>query len=210
MRNAARSCGKQAVRMTIATAPTTVPIMRYQPLRSDAPKMRLTDDRRRGAGPIGAVKLEPERDVKSETDRSPQPQPEQQRRAGRPRRVRRLRLPSGSRTAIRRPLALADSVRHSQAHPFSPHDGPLRRRALPRIRGSPESKIARTRAAAEADRCMMYNAQSESPKLETLVNRRGRCQTISPDSVSVHRLAINDSTSATCTLSSRPLTGTEP
>src|SRR5215831_21219447 len=53
---------------------------------------------------------------------------------------------------------------------------------------------------------MMYNAQTERPKLETLVNRRGRCQTISPDSVSVRRLAINDSTSATCTHSSRPPT----
>src|SRR5262249_41872139 len=56
----------------------------------------------------------------------------------------------------------------------------------------------------------MYNAQSERSKLGTLVNRRGRCQTISPDSVSVRRLAINDSTSATCTHSSRPPTRTEP
>ena len=33
-----RSCGKHAVITTIATAPTTVPIRRYQPLRNDAPR----------------------------------------------------------------------------------------------------------------------------------------------------------------------------
>jgi hypothetical protein len=38
MRNGARSCGKHAVSTTIATAPITVPIRRYQTLRSDAPR----------------------------------------------------------------------------------------------------------------------------------------------------------------------------
>src|SRR5438128_12186654 len=33
-----RSCGKHAVSTTIATAPTTVPIMRNQPLRNEAPR----------------------------------------------------------------------------------------------------------------------------------------------------------------------------
>ena len=36
-RKAIRSCGKHAVSTTIMTAPTTVPIMRNQPLRSEAP-----------------------------------------------------------------------------------------------------------------------------------------------------------------------------
>jgi hypothetical protein len=38
-RKSARSCGKHAVRMTIAIAPTTVPIMRNEPLRSEAPRL---------------------------------------------------------------------------------------------------------------------------------------------------------------------------
>ena len=37
-RKATRFCGKHAVSTTIATAPTTVPIMRNQPLRSEAPR----------------------------------------------------------------------------------------------------------------------------------------------------------------------------
>jgi hypothetical protein len=40
----------------------------------------LTNDPRRGAGPNGVVKLEPEGDVKGETDGRPQAQAEQQRR----------------------------------------------------------------------------------------------------------------------------------
>src|ERR1700750_937368 len=36
-RKAIRSCGKHAVRITIIVAPTTVPIIRNQPLRSEAP-----------------------------------------------------------------------------------------------------------------------------------------------------------------------------
>src|ERR1700751_5416647 len=37
-RKPTRSCGKTAARATIQTAPTTVPIKRYQPLRSEAPR----------------------------------------------------------------------------------------------------------------------------------------------------------------------------
>jgi hypothetical protein len=37
MKKTDRSCGKQAVSATIAAAPTTVPMMRYHPLRSEAP-----------------------------------------------------------------------------------------------------------------------------------------------------------------------------
>jgi hypothetical protein len=37
-RKAMRSCGKHPVSTTIATAPTTVPIMRNHPLRSEAPR----------------------------------------------------------------------------------------------------------------------------------------------------------------------------
>src|SRR3954463_8692234 len=36
-RKATRSCGKHAVSTTISVAPTTVPIIRNQPLRSEAP-----------------------------------------------------------------------------------------------------------------------------------------------------------------------------
>ena len=64
---------------TIATAPTTVPIIRYQPLRSEAPRLRLADDRRGGPGPERVVELEPERDVEREADRSPKAQAEQER-----------------------------------------------------------------------------------------------------------------------------------
>src|SRR5215470_18847691 len=45
---------------------------------------------------------------------------------------------------------------------------------------------------------------------EISVNRKAQCQTISLDSVSAHRWAINGSTSATCTHSNRPPTRTEP
>ena len=44
--------------------------------------MGLTDDCRCSACPIRVVELEPERDVESETHRSPQPQPKEQRWAG--------------------------------------------------------------------------------------------------------------------------------
>ena len=37
-RKAMRSCGKQAVSTTMAIPPTIVPIMRYQPLRNEAPR----------------------------------------------------------------------------------------------------------------------------------------------------------------------------
>jgi len=37
-RKAMRSCGKQAVSITMAIPPTIVPIMRYQPLRNGAPR----------------------------------------------------------------------------------------------------------------------------------------------------------------------------
>ena len=39
MRNAARLCTKHPVITTMTVAPTTVPIMRYQPLRREAPKV---------------------------------------------------------------------------------------------------------------------------------------------------------------------------
>src|SRR5262249_57191010 len=83
-------------------------------------KMRLTDDRRRGAGPIGVVKLEPKRDVKSETDRGPQPQPEQQRRARRPRPGRPLPPPSRRPPAVPPPPPPGPSVPPSPARPRSP------------------------------------------------------------------------------------------
>ena len=53
------------------------------PFAQRSAKMRLTDDRRRRAGPKGIVELEPERDVERETDRSPEPQAKQQRRSRR-------------------------------------------------------------------------------------------------------------------------------
>jgi hypothetical protein len=51
-------------------------------------KVRLAYDRRRRARPRSVVELEPERDTEGETDRGPEPQPEQQRRAYGPRCIR--------------------------------------------------------------------------------------------------------------------------
>jgi hypothetical protein len=59
-------------------APTTVPIIRNQPLRCEA-ELRLTYDRRGRAGPKWVIKLEPERDEEGETDRSTQPNAKEQR-----------------------------------------------------------------------------------------------------------------------------------
>ena len=56
-------------------------------------EVRLADDRRRGAGPVRVVELEPERDVKGKADRGPQAQAEQQRRARGPQRVDQRRAP---------------------------------------------------------------------------------------------------------------------
>jgi hypothetical protein len=47
-------------------------------------EMRLAHDRRRGAGPVGVVELEPECDIEREAHRSPQPQAKEQWRPGGP------------------------------------------------------------------------------------------------------------------------------
>ena len=65
---------------TIIIAPITVPIIRNQPFRSDAPELRLADDCRRGARPEGIVELQPEGDIEGKTNRSPESKGKEQRR----------------------------------------------------------------------------------------------------------------------------------
>src|ERR1700693_1462979 len=77
-------------------------------------KMRLANESRGCSGPVGIFELEPKRDVEGETDRGPQPEPEQQRRAGGPRRIGQSRPPNRQRPLIRSLPELIDGVGHRE------------------------------------------------------------------------------------------------
>src|SRR5262249_17739114 len=85
-------------------------------------EMRLTDDRRRCAGPVRVVELEPEGDIERETHRNPKPQAEKQRRPGRLQSVRQpakveYLAPSSRRSAGRLPCSRHREYRIATSHP---------------------------------------------------------------------------------------------